>query len=64
MVLVRDFDGFADFSFHAWHGLVFGTIGESFRVRVVSAFGVHDAGAHVINPGGDEFFLHVIKAFN
>ena len=64
MVLVRDFDHFANWCLHSRNWFHFAIIGECFRGRIIGALRHHDAGAHVIGPGGDELLFHVVVSFN
>ena len=45
---------------HAGKGFDLAGVGESFGCGIVSAFGEHDARAHVIDPAANEFLFHIV----
>src|SRR5262245_28351490 len=63
MVLVGVLDGFAHFGFRAGNHFIVAQVRERLGAWIISAFQVHDAGAHVIDPGGDEFLFGIVIAF-
>src|SRR5436190_10768368 len=64
MVFIDDLDHFADFLLHAGNPFVFRRVGKRLGRGIVVAFGKHDAGAHVVDPGADEFLFDVVVAVN
>src|SRR6266581_115128 len=64
MVFIDDLYHFADLLFHPGDGFIFPGVGKRFSGGIVIAFRRHDAGAHFVDPGSDEFLFHIVVAFN
>ena len=64
MIVVGDFNHFANGRFHSRDRFHLGSVGERFRGGIVGALGKFDTGAHVVDPGSDEFLFHVVVAFH
>src|SRR5438105_10002823 len=64
MIVVGDFYHLANRHFHSRHGLHFARVSKGLGRRIVGAVRKLNAGAHVVDPRGNELLLYVIIAFD
>src|SRR4029077_2004839 len=64
VVVISDLYHFSDLRFHSRNRLHLGSVGERFCRRIISTLREFNAGAHIVDPRGDELLFHVVVAFH